>query len=80
MKPANNAWVTTVLSRWSQGSHPKGKWEAGFIPDAAPDMVNLYDGCGLRATAAAYRLRLEVDNTLPNVMRGSATCGKSRVR
>ncbi len=40
-KPANNAWMTTGRSRWSQGSHPRGKREAGFMPDSGSDFVNL---------------------------------------
>ncbi len=62
MKPANNAWMTTGRSRWSQGSHPRGKRKAGFMPDSGPDYVDLSKSCGLSATVGAqvYRLRLEV--------------------
>lgn len=61
-KPANNAWMTTGRSQWSQGSQLRGKRQAGFMPDSGPDFVNLSNGCGLRATVGAqvYRLRLEV--------------------
>ncbi len=82
-KTANNAWMTTGRSRWSQGSHPRGKREAGFMPDSGPDFVNLVQMAvdsepqsGRRCTAYGWRWV----SPLPNVMRDSATCGRSRVR
>ncbi len=36
-KPAHNAWMTTERSRWSQGSHPRGKRKARFMLDSGSD-------------------------------------------
>ena len=71
MKPANKAWVPMWRSWWSEASHPRGNRAVPHVPDSVPDTACptgwIGYGCGLACRPA-------------NVMRGSATQGRSRMR
>ena len=71
VKPTNKAWKTTGRSWWSEGPYPRGNREVPHVPDSELDTACPREwidyGCGLIYQTA-------------NVMRGSATRGRSRMR
>ncbi len=72
-KPANNAWMTTGRSRWSQGSHPRGKREAGFMPDSGPDFVNLVQWLWTQSHSRGAGVPLTAGGGYPHFLTSCAT-------
>ncbi len=71
LKPANKAWVPTWRSWWSEASRPRGNREALHVPDTEPDSACPMGWTGYGCGSACR---------LANVMRDSATQGRSRMR
>jgi len=80
MKPANKAWEAMWRSGWSEGAHPRGNRKPWHAPDTGPGSCVIGGPDTESVRVGGGPVTAESSGLLSNVMRGSATRGRSRMR